>query len=267
MKKPETPSLEVRTITNDRPDHERLQWHFYSRGIVDVMPSYEGDGLPIGKPNFDGGSYLPSYDNFYMTFEAEYVLGKCFEVLHEVPVPTSEGELRKLLRSDFKDKILEEHWEEIEAEIRWFDEEEFEEDDFEWEQRKEGFNQSLLLAIWADLTCEPLSTPWLAAMALHAFYVADAPFTAGYMCALIDMQEKHEADAIRGKGTVENASKGGKTISDRGKPYREGILAEMRKLIDQGWNVSDAGRIAHRRGFGSNGKSNAKMWSRYGNTE
>lgn len=66
--------------------------------------------------------------------------------------------------------------------------------------------------------------------------------------------------ALRGKRTKEAASEGGKARRAELNEFTASILKEMKSLIDDGKSISDAGRLAHKKGFGTSPSANRSLW-------
>lgn len=121
----------------------------------------------------------------------------------------------------------------------------------------------LLIALGAEHLSEPLSVEWLAAMALHAHYIAQDDFAAGYLMALMDQRLTNEEHFERGAKSVVSAALGGKARAAAYQIQGALILSEMARFVELGHSASRAAKLAHGAGHGTSPEANRRLWVRH----
>lgn len=234
---------------------ESLRKVKYTRGIVTLEswnsgPKFDKMIEMLGHPiTFDTGFLRHAF----WELDPDHGIFLVLDILNEAGLTTCpESAHEAQLIREIKSAASEDTWALIQERLKKIEE----------SGAPEDHRNVWLTMVWAQLKFPPFGTVWLAAVANFACYVLENDYMFGYIIALLDQKRANEQDALRGKGTVSSAAKGGKARATESSKKSKLVLDEMKRLIEIGNSVANAARIVHARGKGTSPEANRALWKR-----
>jgi hypothetical protein len=111
----------------------------------------------------------------------------------------------------------------------------------------------------STILAKPLSRLWYAANLLSLYFVHKDEFRLGYLWAEYRNKKSYEHYAIQGI----KASEGGRSRQGKYASHTPAVLANMKRLMDNGHSRERAAELTAEAGFGTSKGANVKLWKRH----